>query len=228
MSKEALRILIVEDDKSLRASLSVSLKAEGYQIIEAASVAFGFAQAKEHKPDLILLDLGLPDADGMSLIVELRKAGVSTPIIVLTARDDEASKVKALDSGADDYVSKPFGLAELFARIRSAFRHGVQARGSAAIVHAGDVAIDLAQRRVTKAGVEVRLSRKEFDLLAELAINAGRPTPHADLLRAVWGDENADIRYLRVYIGQLREKIEADPENPSHILAAPGFGYKLG
>lgn len=227
MPKEAQRILIVEDDKSLRTGLALSLKAEGYQPIEASTVAFGLAQAAEARPDLILLDLGLPDADGMQLLKTLRAKGDSTPIIVLTARDDEESKVAALDQGADDYVSKPFGLAELFARIRSAFRHGVQARGSSPVVQTGDLSVDLAQRRVTKAGEEVRLSRKEFDLLAELSLNLGQPVAHADLLRAVWGEESADIRYLRVYIGQLREKLEADPEHPAHILAAPGFGYRL-
>ncbi len=228
MTKEAQRILIVEDDKSLRTSLTHSLRAEGYHPIEAASVAFGRLQVQESRPDLILLDLGLPDADGMTLLRELRAAGDATPIIVLTARDDEASKVKALDLGADDYVSKPFGLAELFARVRSAFRHRVQVRGSAAVVQVGDVQVDLAQRRATKNAVEVHLSRKEFDLLAELVIRQGQPVAHADLLRAVWGDENADIRYLRVYIGQIRDKIETNPQNPVLITASPGFGYRFG
>lgn len=227
MTKEARRILIVEDDKSLRSGLALSLRAEGYQPIEAATVAYGLVQIGESHPDLILLDLGLPDADGMKLLTDLRDAGDSTPVIVLTARDDEASKVKALDLGADDYVNKPFGLAELFARIRSAFRHGVQARGTAPVVKTGDLTIDLAQRRVMKGEEEVRLSRKEFDLLAELAINLGQPVAHGDLLRAVWGDENADIRYLRVYIGQLRCKLETNLEQPVLVLAAPGFGYKL-
>lgn len=227
MTKEAQRILVVEDDKSLRSSLTLSLKAEGYQPIEAASVAFALQQIDVSKPDLIILDLGLPDADGMDLIARLRSAGDLTPVIVLTARDHETSKVQALDLGADDYVSKPFGLAELFARIRSALRHRIQARGSAPIVQAGDLSIDLAQRRVTKAGEAVRLSRKEFDLLAELAMKQGHPVAHADLLHAVWGDHSADIRYLRVYVGQLREKIEADPQAPMLLLAVPGFGYKL-
>jgi two-component system KDP operon response regulator KdpE len=225
LSNDAQRILIVEDDRPLRLTLTATLKAEGYAVAEAGSVTA--ARDKLAEVDLIILDLGLPDLDGMDLLVELRDAGKLTPIIVLTARDDEASKVRALDAGADDYVTKPFGVAELLARVRSALRHGVQIRGAAPIVHAGDLEIDIARRSVLRAGAPVKLSRKEFDLLAELALNVGKPVAHERLLEAVWGSPDADIRYLRVYIGQVRDKLEQDPQQPRLIVADPGFGYRL-
>src|SRR5262249_21181746 len=153
--------------------------------------------------DLIILDLGLPDSDGMTLLAELRHAGDLTPVIVLTARGDEESKVKALDLGADDYITKPFGVPELLARVRSALRHGVQIRGAPPIVQTGGLEIDLARRLVRKRGKDVKLSRKEFDLLAELAAHIGQPVAHENLLTAVWGSADADIRYLRVYVGQV-------------------------
>jgi two-component system, OmpR family, KDP operon response regulator KdpE len=227
MSAEAPRILVIEDDKALRMTLIASLKAEGYAPDASGGVASARQHIAERKPDLILLDLGLPDEDGMRLLTALRNAGDLTPVIVLTARGDEAAKVAALDQGADDYVTKPFGLAELLARLRSALRHAVQARGAAPLVRTGDLEIDLASRRVRKAGAELRLSRKEFDLLAELAINLDSPVSHDDLLKAVWGSSDADIRYLRVYVGQVREKIEDEPQRPALLLAEPGFGYRL-
>lgn len=227
MTQDAQRILIVEDDKPLRTTLAATFKAEGYGVAEAGSVTAARDRLAEAQVDLVVLDLGLPDQDGMALLSERRAAGDLTPIIVLTARDDEASKVRALDSGADDYVTKPFGVAELLARVRSALRHRVQARGGRPIVRTHDLEIDLARRSLTNAGVAVKLSRKEFDLLEELALNIGEPVPHERLLQAVWGSPDADIRYLRVYVGQLREKIESVPENPVLIISAPGFGYYL-
>jgi two-component system, OmpR family, KDP operon response regulator KdpE len=227
LSSELPRILIVEDDKSLRLALAATLKAEGYFPVEAGSVTAAEMRISEGRPDLIVLDLGLPDADGATLLTGLRERGDMTPILVLTARDDEASKVRALDLGADDYVTKPFGLAELIARVRSGLRHGVQMRGAPPFVSAGDLEIDLARRAVRKRGRDIKLSRKEFDLLAELAIHLGLPVAHEDLLEAVWGSRDADIQYLRVYIGQVREKVEDDPQNPKQILAEPGFGYSL-
>lgn len=226
MSGDA-HILVVEDDKPLRSTLVATLKAEGYVTYEAGSVTSARQRIAERSIDLIVLDLGLPDQDGMSLLNEMRTAGNLTPIVVLTARDDENSKVEALDMGADDYVIKPFGIAELLARIRSALRHGVQLRGATPTVRAGEVEIDLAARRVSKAGKEIKLSRKEFDLLATLAAKAGQPVAHERLLEQVWGSTDADIRYLRVYIGQVRDKIEDDPQNPQLIVSAPGFGYTL-
>ncbi|MBI1187310.1 MAG: response regulator [Alphaproteobacteria bacterium] len=228
MSAAARRVLVVEDDKALRHSIVASLKAEGYAPDESGSVTSARQHLTAAAPALIILDLGLPDADGLTLLSELRARGDLTPIIVLTARGDEASKVRALDLGADDYVTKPFGLAELFARIRSALRHAVQMRGAAPIITVGDLTIDLARRNVSKAGADVKLTRKEFDLLAELAVRAGEPVAHESLLSAVWGAQDADIRYLRVYIGQLRDKIEDDPKNPTLLLSEQGYGYRLG
>ena len=220
-------ILVVEDDKPLRSTLVATLKAEGYVTHEAGSVTAARQRMAERPVDLLVLDLGLPDQDGMSLLTEMRTVGDLTPVVVLTARDDEKSKVEALDIGADDYVTKPFGVAELLARIRSALRHGVQLRGATPIVRAGDVEIDLAARRVLKAGNEIKLSRKEFDLLGTLAAEAGQPVAHERLLEHVWGSADADIRYLRVYIGQVRDKIEDDPQNPKLIVSIAGFGYVL-
>ncbi|WP_395648205.1 response regulator transcription factor [Terricaulis sp.] len=222
-----LRILIVEDDRALRMTLAATLKAEGYVPAEAGNIAAAGVKIEERAPDLIILDLGLPDGDGMEFLAARRALGDATPVIVLTARSDEKSKVRALDMGADDYVTKPFGIAELIARVRSALRHGIQRKGGPPIVKSGDVEIDLARRLVKKHGSEVKLSRKEFDLLAELALNQGNPVAHDALLRAVWGAPDADIRYLRIYVGQVREKIEDDPQHPRLLLADQGFGYHL-
>jgi len=226
MSADAQRVLIVEDDKPLRTTLAATLKAEGYSVVESGSVTSARQRLSEGPVDLVVLDLGLPDEDGMGLLEGARECGDLTPIIVLTARDDEASKVRALDAGADDYVTKPFGVAELLARVRSALRHGVQARGSAPVVRVDDLEIDLARRTATRAGAPVRLSRKEFDLLAELALNIGRPVAHERLLEAVWGARETDIRYLRVYVGQVREKIGDEAQRL--LTSEAGFGYRLG
>lgn len=219
-------ILVVEDDAGLRRTLVATLRAAGYRPVEAATAAEGQRWFAHYAPDLVLLDLGLPDRDGMGLIDLIRTKG-ATPVLVLSARDGETAKVEALDRGADDYVTKPFGVAELLARIRAALRHGVQVRGSMPVVVAGTVEIDLAARRVTRDGAPVRLSPKEYDLLAELALQQGRPVRHGELLKAVWGSDRADLHYLRVYIGQLRAKLEADPQSPRIILAEPGVGYRL-
>src|SRR5262245_33556700 len=163
----------------------------------------------------------------MVLLTELRTAADLRPVLVLTARGDEAAKVAALDAGADDYVTKPFGVPELLARIRSALRHGVQVKGAAPIIKSGDVQIDLVRRIVRKADREVRMPRREFDLLAALALQQGRPVAHETLLNEVWGSADTDIRNLRVFIGQVREKIETDPSHPTLLLSEPGFGYRL-
>jgi two-component system KDP operon response regulator KdpE len=214
-------ILVVEDDASLGVALQATLKAAGYRPIRARTAAEGIRWYNHYAPDLVLLDLGLPDRDGLTVIGELRERG-STPIIVLSAREGEAMKVQALDLGADDYVQKPFGVDELLARLRAGLRHGVQSRGSAPVVRAGGLVIDLGLRTVTQGGRPVRLSPKEYDLLAELALNLGRTLGHKELLKAVWGAERADIQYLRVYIGQLRGKLGADA-----IVSEPGVGYAL-
>lgn len=214
-------ILVVEDDPALGATLAATLKAAGYRPVRARTGAEGLRWFVHYAPNLVLLDLGLPDRDGLSVIQEIRRTS-TTPIVVLSARNAEAAKVQALDLGADDYVQKPFGVDELLARLRAGLRHGVQSRGSAPVIEAGDLLIDMEHRVVTRAGVAVKLSPKEYALLCELAINLGRPVSHTDLLRSVWRDERADIQYLRVYVGQLRQKLGAD-----RLRAVPGVGYVL-
>lgn len=218
-------VLIVEDDPSLNAALAATLKAAGYRPVTARTAAEGLRWFNHYAPDLVLLDLGLPDQDGLTVIGAIR-ARAATPIVVLSAREAEAVKVAALDLGADDYVGKPFGVAELLARLRAGLRHGVQARGAEPVVSTGDLVIDFGLRKVTKAGVALKLSPKAFDLLCELAVNLDRPVPHAELLRAVWGSERADIQYLRVYVGQLRQKL-GDSGGQPLIVNAPGVGYRL-
>jgi two-component system KDP operon response regulator KdpE len=218
-------ILVVEDDASLRIALEATLKAAGYRVVTAATGAEGRRWLAHYGPDLVLLDLGLPDQDGLEVIEAIRAKG-ATPIVVLSARDAEAMKVRALDLGADDYVSKPFGIEELLARLRAALRHAVQVRGAAPVVRTGDLEIDLGLRIVRKAGQPVKLSPKEYDILSELALSLGRIVPHADLLAAVWGSDRADIQYLRVYVGQLRQKLDA-PGAPSLLISEAGVGYRL-
>jgi len=218
-------VLVVEDDASLSAALMATLKAAGFRPVAARTAAEGMRWFAHYAPDLVLLDLGLPDRDGLSVIADIRAKG-QTPIVVLSARDTEAMKVQALDLGADDYVQKPFGVEELLARLRAGLRHAVQARGSAPVVRTGDVEIDLGRRAVRKGAETLKLSPKEYDLLAELAVNLGRTVGHKDLLRAVWGDERADIQYLRVYVGQLRHKLGLFDDDPL-LISEPGVGYRL-
>lgn len=214
-------VLIVEDDASLNAALFQTLKAAGHRPIAAHTAAEGLRWFAHYAPDLVLLDLGLPDRDGLSVIREIRLRG-QTPIVVLSARDTQAVKVEALDLGADDYVQKPFGVDELLARLRAGLRHAVQQRGSEPVVRAGDLEIDFGRRAVTRAGEALQLSPKEYDLLAELALNLDKPVAHRQLLAAVWGDPAADIQYLRVYIAQLRRKIGVE-----RLISTPGIGYRL-
>jgi two-component system KDP operon response regulator KdpE len=214
-------VLIVEDDPGLGAALAATLKAAGYRPVRARTGAEAMRWFAHYAPDLVLLDLGLPDRDGLTVIQEIRRRS-ATPIVVLSARGAEAAKVQALDLGADDYVQKPFGVDELLARLRAGLRHGVQTRGSAPVIEAGDLRIDMEHRLVTRAGEAVKLSPKEYALLCELAVNLGRPVGHGDLLRSVWRNERADIQYLRVYVGQLRQKLGADV-----LQAVPGVGYVL-
>lgn len=214
-------ILVVEDDPSLRAALAATLKAAGCRPVTARDGAEGLRWFAHYAPDVVLLDLGLPDRDGLTVIGDIR-ARAETPIVVLSAREDEAMKVAALDLGADDYVQKPFGVDELLARIRTALRHGVQVRGSTPVVRTGDIEIDLGRRSVVRTGEALKLTPKEYDLLSELALNLGRPVAHRQLLGAVWGSERADIQYLRVYMGQLRRKL-----GPDLLLSIPGVGYQL-
>lgn len=215
-------VLIVEDDASLRLALVTTLKAAGFRPVPAVDAAEGRRWFAHYAPDVVLLDLGLPDADGLTLIAHIRERA-ATPIVVLSARSAETAKVAALDLGADDYVTKPFGVDELLARLRAALRHGVQARGSQPIVRTGDLEIDMGLRRVRKAGVLLKLSPKEYDLLCELALQLDAVVGHRELLGAVWGSEQADIQYLRVYIGQLRQKLEGS----DLLVSEPGVGYRL-
>ena len=214
-------VLVVEDDASLNAALGATLKAAGYRPVMARTGAEGMRWFAHYAPDLVVLDLGLPDQDGLDLIQQIRAKG-STPVVVLSARDSEAMKVRALDLGADDYVQKPFGVDELLARIRAGLRHAVQMRGSEPLIRTGDLEIDLGRRTVRKGAETLRLSPKEYDLLQELAVNLGRTLSHRQLLKAVWGSDHAEIQYLRVYIGQLRQKLGADI-----LTSEPGVGYRL-
>jgi two-component system KDP operon response regulator KdpE len=219
-------VLVVEDDTALLRSLVMTLKAAGYSALDAKTLAEARRARAHYKPHAILLDLGLPDGDGLGFIEEIRRVEL-TPIVVLTARDAEALKVRALDAGADDYVTKPFGLDELLARLRAALRHAVQSGGSPPIVRTGPLEIDLAARVVKRDGGEIELSPKEFEILAVLATHLGKVVRHQDLLKAVWGSERADIQYLRVYVGQLRGKLERTPGEPHLLVSDPGVGYRL-
>jgi len=218
-------VLVVEDDPSLSAALAATLKAAGYRPVTARTAAEGLRWFAHYAPDIVLLDLGLPDRDGLSVIRDIR-AKATTPIVVLSARSAETMKVEALDLGADDYVAKPFGVEELLARLRAGLRHGVQARGSEPVVRTGDLTVDLGRRSVERGGRAIRLSPKEYDLLCELALNLGRTAPHAALLKAIWGSETADVQYLRVYVGQLRQRL-GEPADGPLIVSEPGVGYRL-
>jgi two-component system KDP operon response regulator KdpE len=221
-----LRVLVVDDEPAIRRFLRTSLRAEGYDLVEAETGEAALAEIKRRSPDLVMLDLGLPGLSGLEVIRRLREAGSAVPIIVLTSRVDEAGKVEALDLGADDYVTKPFGVEELLARMRAALRHRLQQEGERPIFRSGDLAVDLVRRIVTVRGAEVKLSPREYDLLRLLIQHAGKVLTHRFMLKEVWGGD-ADVQYLRIYIRQLRQKIEPDPERPSHILTETGVGYRL-
>ncbi|MFO1057744.1 MAG: response regulator [Dongiaceae bacterium] len=227
MSAPAARVLIVDDEPQIRRFLRASLSAHGYETVEAASGAEAIRQAAALSPAVIILDLGLPDMEGMEVIRRLRE-WTQTPIVVLSVRAREADKIAALDLGADDYLTKPFGMGELLARIRTALRHRLQEGGEAPLFRSGRLTVDLVKRLVTLDGQEVRLSPKEYDLLRLLVQHAGRVVTHQQLLREVWGPAQVrETQYLRVYIGQLRAKLEADPSQPRLILTEPGVGYRL-
>ena len=201
--------------------------AAGYRVVTAEHAAAALAAVAREKPDVVILDLGLPDRSGFAVISEIRKNS-AIPIIVLSARSDERSKVEALDLGADDYIGKPFGIAELMARIRAALRHRYQSQGETPAFVSGELTVDLVRRQVTRAGHEVKLSPKEFELLRHLVAHAGKVLTHRHLLREVWGPAHAEeVQYLRVFIRGLRQKIEPDPTRPSHILTELGVGYRL-
>lgn len=225
-----LGVLLVEDDRELRATLREALVVEGYQVFASASLADARAVLSHSggAVDLVLLDLGLPDGEGAALLAELRRERV-TPVIVVSARQAEAQKVQLLDAGADDYLVKPFSLAELLARMRTALRHrGTTLRPAVLRYATPSLDIDLAARRVRRDGSDVHLTPTEYELLARLVRHAGQVVTHRQLLNDVWGPEfTAHTHYLRLYMGQLRAKLEADPADPSLLLTEPGVGYRL-
>ena len=218
--------LVVDDEPPIRRLLRTSLSAQGFDIIEAPDAASGLAAVASQKPEVVLLDLTLPDLDGTEVIRRLRESGDRTPVIVLSSRGDEKGKVEALDLGADDYVTKPFGMAELVARIRTALRHRVQQEGGTPIFNAHGLTVDLTRRRVLKGSDEVKLSPKEYDILRLLVIHAGKVLTHRMIMQEVWG-ATGDVQYLRIYVRQLREKLETDPARPKLILTETGVGYRL-
>jgi two-component system KDP operon response regulator KdpE len=226
MARE-LSVLIVDDEPPIRRFLKTSLSAQGYRVSEADGGEAALKEMALFRPDLVVLDLGLPDMNGLDLIRAIRRNS-DVPIVVLSVRGDEQSKVAALDLGADDYVTKPFGMEELIARLRTAIRHRFQAKGEQHVFVLGDVSVDLVRRVVKRKGEEVRLSPKEYDLLKTLVVNAGKVLTHRHILHEVWGPAHTeDAQYLRVFVRNLRHKLEADPARPSLILTEPGVGYRL-
>ncbi len=220
-------VLMVEDDAQIRRFLRAALDAEGYRVHESTTVADGLAQAAARQPDLILLDLGLPDGDGLDLIDGVRAWG-QTPIVVLSARGQERDKIAALDRGADDYVAKPFAVGELLARLRAALRRSARGTQDGPVVRFGEVEADLEKRVVRVAGEEVHLTPNEYRLLQVLIQHAGKVLTHRQLLNEVWGPQHTEqAQYLRVYIAQLRRKLERDPARPRHLFTEPGVGYRL-
>jgi two-component system KDP operon response regulator KdpE len=220
-----IKVLVIDDEPPIRKLLRMGLTSQGYDIIEAGNGKAALELMRE-APDLVILDLGLPDIQGHELLRTIRSRNESVPVVVLSSRGDEAGKVQALDLGADDYVTKPFGIDELLARMRAALRHQLQLQGERPIFRAGDLSVDLVRRIVKVADREVKLSPKEYDLLRILVQHAGKVLTHKFLLGELW-DQLTDAQYLRVYVRQLRQKIEADPERPQHVLTETGVGYRL-
>jgi two-component system KDP operon response regulator KdpE len=225
MSAAPLRALVIDDEPPIRKLLRMGLSTQGYEIIEAPNGKAALELVAQ-KPDVVILDLGLPDIDGLELLRMIRGRIESVPIVVLSSRGDEASKVEALDLGADDYVTKPFGMDELLARMRAAVRHQLQVHGERPVFRVGDLSVDLVRRIVKVGEKEVKLSPKEYDLLRILVQHAGKVLTHKFLLHELW-DDLTDAQYLRVYVRQLRQKIEADPERPQYLLTETGIGYRL-
>jgi two-component system KDP operon response regulator KdpE len=227
MAKAApLKVLVVDDEAAIRRFLRTSLTAQGYQVTEAENGTAALEGLRRGAIDILVLDLGLPDINGFDIIERLRGQGSTLPIVVLSSRTDETGKVKALDLGADDYVTKPFGIDELLARIRAALRHRLQQEGERPVFRCGELAVDLVRRIVTERGAEVKLSPREYDLLRLFVAHAGKVLTHRFILREVWGGEG-QIQYLRIYIRALRQKIEANPEQPQYILTEQGVGYRM-
>ena len=221
-----LKVLVVDDEPAIRRFLRTSLTAQCYLVTEAEDGTAALEDLRRRPIDILVLDLGLPDINGLDIIERVRGQGSTVPIIVLSSRTDETGKVKALDLGADDYVTKPFGIDELLARIRAALRHRLQEEGERPVFRCGELMVDLVRRIVTQRGVEVKLSPREYDLLRLFVAHAGKVLTHRFILREVWGGEG-QIQYLRIYIRALRQKIESIPEQPQYILTEQGVGYRM-
>jgi two-component system, OmpR family, KDP operon response regulator KdpE len=225
MSAAPLKVLVIDDEPPIRKLLRMGLSTQGYEILEAPNGKAALEMLPEN-PDIVILDLGLPDIEGHELLRTIRGRNDKVPIVVLSSRGDEAGKVMALDFGADDYVTKPFGMDELLARMRAALRHQLQVHGERPVFHSGELAVDLVRRIVKMGEREVKLSPKEYDLLRLLVQHAGKVLTHKFLIDQLWS-ELVDAQYLRVYVRQLRRKIETDPERPHYILTETGIGYRL-
>ena len=225
MSALAARILVVDDEPPIRKLLRMGLGTQGYDVLDAATGKAAL-EGMAAKPDLVILDLGLPDMQGLDVLRTVREGGSDVPVIILSSREDEAGKVRAFDLGADDYVTKPFGMNELLARVRAALRHRLQSRGEKPVFAVDGLSVDLVRRVVRVDGVDPRLSPKEYELLRLLVQHAGKVLTHAFLLKEVWSPQT-DPQYLRVYIRQLRQKIETIPERPTYISTETGVGYRL-
>lgn len=219
-------VLVADDEPAIRRLLRTSLPSQGWRVIEAENGAETLAALERGGVDVLLLDLGLPDTDGLDIVRTLRAKQSTVPIVVLSARDDEGGKVNALDLGADDYVTKPFGMAELIARLRTAIRHRLQQEGGPPTFVSRDLSIDLVRRIVTRGGTEVHLSPREWDILRLFVTHSGRVLTHRMILSKLWGS-GGDPQQLRVYVRQLRQKLETDPERPAHIVTETGICYRL-
>ena len=225
MSSPPLKVLIVDDEPPIRKLLRMGLGTQGYHIIDAPNAKTAL-ELMSAEPDLVILDLGLPDMQGLDLLRQIRRLRADVPIVVLSSRGDEVAKVEALDLGADDYVTKPFGMDELLARIRAALRHQLQVQGERPVFKLGDLSVDLVRRVVKFGGEELKLSPKEYELLRIMVQHAGKVLTHKFLLNRLWSTP-VDPQYLRVYVRQLRDKIEPDPSRPHYILTETGVGYRL-
>jgi two-component system KDP operon response regulator KdpE len=227
VSEQPIRVLVTDDEPQIRRFLRTSLSAHGYDVVEAACGKEAIVKMTTERPDIVILDLGLPDMDGLSIIRRVREWS-NIPMLVLSVRGREDDKIAALDGGADDYVTKPFNMGELLARIRAALRHRLQAEVEEPVFRSAGLTVDLVRRIVLVDNCEVKLTPKEYDLLRVLVIHAGKVVTHQHLLREVWGPASVyETHYLRVYIGQLRQKLEPDPAQPRYILTEPGVGYRL-
>ncbi|AZO18722.1 MULTISPECIES: response regulator transcription factor [unclassified Mesorhizobium] len=226
MTNQTVSILVVDDEPPIRKLLRVGLGSQGYTVSEAPNAKAAIELLQTERPDLILLDLGLPGMTGLELLGKWRGEGLDIPVVILSSRTDEAGIVSALELGADDYVTKPFGMNELVARIRVALRHKFQQQGEKPVFHTGDLSVDLVKRIVKVEGKEVKLSPKEYDILRMLVQYAGKVLTHQFLMKQIWND-STDVQYLRVYVRQLRQKIEKTPDQPRYIITETGVGYRL-